>query len=150
MSCSPPGSSVHGIFWAEILEWVAISYCRGSSNPGVKLESLISVELAGGFFTIRLPEKPQIPYICASMLSSSFFLRVVHSLPFIANLLEGTSQNIYIKSLPSVAGSERLLTCQGQTVKFQKTTKLRSLGPDQYGSKILPDNLPTCYMRFWK
>ena len=29
--CSPPGFSVHGIFQARILEWVAISYSRGSS-----------------------------------------------------------------------------------------------------------------------
>ena len=28
---SPPGSSVHGIFQARILEWVAISFSRGSS-----------------------------------------------------------------------------------------------------------------------
>ena len=33
MDCSPPGSSVHGIFWARILEWVSISYSRGSSWP---------------------------------------------------------------------------------------------------------------------
>ena len=26
MDCSPPGSSVHGIFQARILEWVAISF----------------------------------------------------------------------------------------------------------------------------
>ena len=30
---SPPGSSVHGIFQARILEWVAISCFRGSSRP---------------------------------------------------------------------------------------------------------------------
>ena len=30
--CSPPGSSVHGIFQATMLEWVAISYSRGSSQ----------------------------------------------------------------------------------------------------------------------
>ena len=29
--CSPPGSTVHGISQARILEWVAISYSRGSS-----------------------------------------------------------------------------------------------------------------------
>ena len=29
MDCSPPGSSVHGIFQARILEWVAISFSRG-------------------------------------------------------------------------------------------------------------------------
>ena len=29
----PPGSSVHGIFQARILEWVAISFSRGTSQP---------------------------------------------------------------------------------------------------------------------
>ena len=33
MECSLPGSSVHGIFQARILEWVAISFSRGSSPP---------------------------------------------------------------------------------------------------------------------
>ena len=32
-SCSPPSSSVHEISQARILEWVAISYPRGSSRP---------------------------------------------------------------------------------------------------------------------
>ena len=36
MDCSPPGSSVHGILQARILEWVAISFSRGSSPPRVK------------------------------------------------------------------------------------------------------------------
>ena len=31
--CSPPGSSVNGIFQARTLEWVAISSSRGSSQP---------------------------------------------------------------------------------------------------------------------
>ena len=33
MDCSPPGSSVHDILYARILEWVAISFSRGSSRP---------------------------------------------------------------------------------------------------------------------
>ena len=33
MDWSPPGSSVHGILQARILEWVAISFSRGSSQP---------------------------------------------------------------------------------------------------------------------
>ena len=33
MDCSLPGSSVHGIFQARILEWVAIYSSRGSSRP---------------------------------------------------------------------------------------------------------------------
>ena len=31
--CSPPGSSVHGIFQARVLEWVAISFSRRPSRP---------------------------------------------------------------------------------------------------------------------
>ena len=31
--CSPPGSSTRGIFQARVLEWVAISFSRGSSLP---------------------------------------------------------------------------------------------------------------------
>jgi len=33
MDCSPPGSLVHGIFQARILEWLAISFSNGSSQP---------------------------------------------------------------------------------------------------------------------
>ena len=33
VDCSPPGSSVHGILQARILEWVAVSFSRGSSRP---------------------------------------------------------------------------------------------------------------------
>ena len=33
MDCGPPGSSIHGIFQARVLEWVAISFSRGSWNP---------------------------------------------------------------------------------------------------------------------
>ena len=33
MASNLPGSSVHGNFWARILEWVAISFSRGSSQP---------------------------------------------------------------------------------------------------------------------
>ena len=40
MDCSPPGSSVHGIFQARLLEWDAISYSRGSSWPRDQADSL--------------------------------------------------------------------------------------------------------------
>ena len=33
MDCSLPGSSVHGTLQARVLEWVAISFSRGSSRP---------------------------------------------------------------------------------------------------------------------
>ena len=34
MDCSSPGSFVHGILQARILEWIAIPFSRGSSQPG--------------------------------------------------------------------------------------------------------------------
>ena len=33
LDCSLPRSSVHGIFQARVLEWVAVSFSRGSSGP---------------------------------------------------------------------------------------------------------------------
>ena len=62
MGCSPLGSSVHGIFHARILEWVAISSSRGSSHPGMEAASLASPALAGRFFTTGPPGKPIIWY----------------------------------------------------------------------------------------
>ena len=53
MDCSPPGSSVRGISQARILEYVAISFSRGSSQT-----KSASPALAGGFFTPEPPGKP--------------------------------------------------------------------------------------------
>ena len=49
MECSPPGSSVHGISQARVLEWLAISFSRGSSPPR---DGTHVACIAGGFFTI--------------------------------------------------------------------------------------------------
>ena len=52
---SPPGSSAHGILQARILEWVAISSCRGSSQP--RDRTCVSC-IAGKFLTTEPPGKP--------------------------------------------------------------------------------------------
>ena len=49
MNCSPPGSSVHGILQARIMEWVAIAFSRGSSWP--RGQTRVS-HIAGKFVTI--------------------------------------------------------------------------------------------------
>ena len=49
MDCSPPGSSVHGILQARILEWVAIAFSRGFSQPR---DRIWVSSMAGIFFTI--------------------------------------------------------------------------------------------------
>ena len=69
LNCSPPGSSLHGILQARVLEWVAISFSRGSAwlrnwtqDSGI----------AGRFFTIWATREaletcigfPQIYFLC--------------------------------------------------------------------------------------
>ena len=49
MDCSPPGSSVHGILQARIVEWVVIFFSRGSSWP--RDQTWVSC-IAGRFCTI--------------------------------------------------------------------------------------------------
>ena len=49
MDCSLQGFSVHGIFQARVLEWVAISFSRGSSQP--RDQTQVS-GIAGRRFTI--------------------------------------------------------------------------------------------------
>ena len=55
MDCSRPGSSVQGIFQARILEWVAISFSRGSS-PSRDRHQVSSI--AGDALPSEPPEKP--------------------------------------------------------------------------------------------
>ena len=54
MDCSLPGSSVHAILQARILEWVAIPFSRGSSWPRDRTQ--VS-RIAGQFFTIWATRK---------------------------------------------------------------------------------------------
>ena len=55
MDCSPPDSSVHGILQARILEWVAMPFPRGSSQPWDQTQ--VSC-FASRFFTSDPPGKP--------------------------------------------------------------------------------------------
>ena len=49
MDCSLSGSSVHGILQARVLEWVAVPFSKGSSQP--RDQTQVS-HIAGRFFTI--------------------------------------------------------------------------------------------------
>ena len=51
MDGSPPGSSVHGIIWARILEWIAMPSSRDLPDQSIEPTSFIFPVLAGGFFT---------------------------------------------------------------------------------------------------
>ena len=51
MGCNPLNSLSMEFFQARILEWAAISYSRGSFDPGMEPASLACPELAGRFLT---------------------------------------------------------------------------------------------------
>ena len=59
VDCSPPGSSVHGILQARILEWVAMPPSGDLLNPGAKPASLVSPSLVDRFFTTSATGKLQ-------------------------------------------------------------------------------------------
>ena len=62
MDCSLPGSAVHGILQARILEWVAIPFSRGSSRPRDWTQVLL---IAGRFFTIWATREVVQWFICS-------------------------------------------------------------------------------------
>ena len=53
MDCK--GSSVHGVFQARILEWIAISFSRDLPNPEIETASLVFPALVGRVFTTAPP-----------------------------------------------------------------------------------------------
>ena len=71
--CSPmdnslSGSSVHGILQTRILEWIALPFSRGSSQPRNRTWDSCIV---GRFFTIWATRKAPIMYICSVQFSCS-------------------------------------------------------------------------------
>ena len=64
IDCSPPGSSVHGIPQARILEWVALSFSRDLPNPGIEPMSPASPGLQEDSLPSESPGKPiNVKYI---------------------------------------------------------------------------------------
>ena len=80
-TCRPPGSSVHRILQARILEWVAIPFSRGSSWP----RGWIWVScITGRFFTIWATKKGQskisdklLPFWYTHLYSHTLFISAV-------------------------------------------------------------------------
>ena len=64
MDCSLPGSSLHEIFQARILEWVPFPTPGDLLDPGIEPISLMSPALAGGFFTTVVNQRRQSVIFC--------------------------------------------------------------------------------------
>ena len=90
MDCSPPGSSVHGILQARILEWVAISFCR------LVFKLLF---LSWVYSTVKCHSSRKPCLLCLGM-----FTLYSHTLEFAASLIlfERTSCIPLLSSHPSI------------------------------------------------
>ena len=149
MDCSPRGSSVHGILQARILEWIAISPSRGSSQP--RDRTGISCT-AGRFFTDWATREAIICADCgsnvslvykasASLVSASEDRTVPHSL---LSAARGVPLTEFCSQVPPGSGASFLL--QGGKVRVppwlseQGATTFTEQG-DQ-SSEVLPGGLP--------
>ena len=84
-NCGPSGSSVHGISQARILEWVAISFSKGSSQP--RGQTQVSC-IAGRLFTSLASRDVWDRLIAVKMNCCSAF-------PFAESLFLTPLQGIY-------------------------------------------------------
>ena len=82
LDSSLPGSSVLGIFLARILDWVAISYSRGSSQPrDQSWVSCVSCNAGGFFIRWAIKEVIWVPYIFCGLTPYQ-----IHALAFLLHL----------------------------------------------------------------
>ena len=122
MDCSPPGSSVYGIFQARILKWLAFPFPGYLPHPGI--EPMVPAEspaLAGRFFTTELPgELTNYMYIYIYIICISSIQLLGHVQLFVtpwiaarlASLSITNSRNLLkLMSIESVMPSNHLIVC---------------------------------------
>ena len=80
--CSPPGSSVHRILQAWILEWVAMSSPRGSSQP--RDQTQVS-HIAGRFFTVWATSEAHFQHYFFNIFSYLILVLLSFSLSLLLN-----------------------------------------------------------------
>ena len=75
MDCSPPGSSVHGIYQIRIQEYLAIPFSKGSSqprdpiqDPALQADSLLSEPPGKPIFSIEMGLNPRMSEFIANAL----------------------------------------------------------------------------------
>ena len=88
MDCSPPGSFIYGIFQARILEWIAIPFSRGSSQPRDWTQFSC---IADRFFTMS-HQRYQVLYLhLFSQASLSPWVSPIGNLPIFSRVMDSTA-----------------------------------------------------------
>ena len=98
INCSPPGSSVRGIFQAGILEWVVISTPGDLLSPGIKPASLA---LAGGFFTTVPPGKPPVNVWMTGFNKGNIFTEMGYFYFFTSKINRKATGGIFVSEIIS-------------------------------------------------
>ena len=127
----PPGSSVHGIFQVRILDWVAISYSRGSSQPTDQTH--ISCVSCIGRWILYHPPPGKHTGLLASSTEAS--LACIHfAVPLLRWVKEGQPGAGPLAPPPSPSAGQ-LLT----VTSFPRLTEART--------RFMPSPLPICQIR---
>ena len=107
MDCSLPGSSVHGILQARIIEWATMPSSRGSSQPRDRNQVF---HIAGRFFTSWVTREAQTVYISSVyiilLLTFCFRLICSYASPTLTpqpndELFEGQQSFLYPSTCPN-------------------------------------------------
>ena len=111
VDCVPPGSSIHRTLQARILEWVAISFSRGSSQPRYRTWVF---SISGRFLTTWAQGKPTLGH---DQRLNKIIFTTEGNLPLcvqVENLLQLCYQNTFwkkrkVKSLSNVVRTQNIL-----------------------------------------
>ena len=109
MAWSLPGSSVHGILQARILEWIAMLSSRGSSWSRYQNCTSYNACIADRFFTTEPPGKPTVIIICREIVYGFFGAKTVELGSWNRQNLKYFTTGLYRKDL---------LTCVLKCSKF--------------------------------
>ena len=165
MDCRPPGSSVHGISQARILQWVPFPSLGDPPNPGIKP---MSPALAGGFYVTEPPGKPilwwpqtksWLPSLpqntvtigkprlhLVSLLAPEWPLVTVQIAPRSGS--EGPDPASRFQPSPEALAAGSLL--RGLQAGTQSTRLFRALGDHMASRHLLPAlSVPTCCSVRW-
>ena len=101
-----PGSSIHGILQARILEWVAISFSRVSSPSGDQTQTSCIV---GRFFTIWATGKPlQSSGVCSNLCPLSWWCHLILCCPLLLFLQSFPASGSFPMSQLFISGGQSI------------------------------------------
>ena len=129
MDCSSPGSSVHGISQARILEWVAISFSRGSSWP--RDQTQVDC-ITGRFFTTESPGKPHTYIYLTNKHSNKIIMSSIHYQGLRGTTLNSMrtfgTQILVLKPFSRIQSSSEMAHSRAKAVEYK--TSLENWGKE--------------------